>query len=53
MDELRMQEESARQMYEFWKTVTLGGYIVGGVLTGGALFGGGAAGGAGALVFAH
>lgn len=42
MDELRMQEESARQMYEFWKKVTIGGYLVGGVLTGGALFGGGA-----------
>ncbi len=53
MDELRMQEESAQQMYEFWKKVTIGGYVVGGVLTGGALFGGGAAGGAGALVFAH
>ena len=48
-----MQEESTRQMYEFWKTVTIGGYIVGGVLTGGALFGGGAASGAGALVLAH
>jgi hypothetical protein len=39
-----MQEESARQMYEFWKKVTIGGYVVGGVLTGGALFGSGATG---------
>jgi hypothetical protein len=40
--ELRLQEESTWQMYEFWRKVTLGGYMVGGVLTGGALFGGGA-----------
>ena len=40
--ELDAKAESARQMHEFWKKVTIGGYLVSGVLTGGALFGGGA-----------
>jgi RHS repeat-associated protein len=42
-DELDSKAESARQMHEFWKKVTLGGYLVGSVLTGGALSGGTAA----------
>jgi RHS repeat-associated protein len=38
--ELDSFAEAARQRYEFWKKVTLGGYLVSGVLTGGAVFGG-------------
>src|SRR6266536_2397998 len=49
-EELRLQAESAEQMYEAWKKIAIGGYLVGGVLTGGALFGGGAAAGAGSLL---
>jgi hypothetical protein len=41
--ELDSFAEAARQRYEFWKKVTLGGYLVSGVLTGGAVFGGSAA----------
>ena len=35
--ELDAKSESLRQKHEFWKKVTIGGYLVGSVLTGGVL----------------
>ena len=40
--ELDSFAEAARQRHEFWKKVTIGGYLVGSVLTAGALSGGSA-----------